>query len=255
MLSNKEIRYEVIEAFKRFDYIPEHINVGNTYHIFDFGEESVVHFKIKGCKRWLFGLWVVGVDGNKTKVCLFGEHEDYIDKFKPTQTKLSEEIEVSNDISNDDLKIAIENLVWSSIYDGVEVIRSSSIGGKVKFYYHGHKGVLRWLFGQWWFYRIENPFRNWLKYHANKYVCMAICSILNMRYGKRLKAMYEKTDDFSPAYMLHINYKEGVRDDDIYKVYCRINGYVGFGGEIEIEHIPFGEKRGIGFVQEKEDDE
>jgi hypothetical protein len=250
-LSNKEIREEVIKSFKEYGYEVININIGNSYYLFDLGEEAVVHFKIKKCKRWLFGLWIVDIGNNNTRLSLFGEHEDYIDKFKPTQTKLSEEIEFSNDISDEDLKTKIENLVWSLIYDKVSVIYNSNVAGKIKFYY-GCKGVLRWLLNEWWFYRIELPFNKWLRYSANKYVCIIICLILNIIYGKRLKAIYEKKEYFSPTYEIYIRYKEGVSDNKIYEVYYHINGMVGFDKAIDIEHIPFGKKRGIYFEKEEE---
>ena len=257
MLSNKEIWENIIKSFNEFHYDVLDIKVGDTYYLFNLGEHSVIHFRIKGCKRWLFGLWIVDIGDNKTRLSLFGENEDYIDKFKPTATKLSEKVEVSNDISDEDLLQNIEDLVWSLIYDKVDVIYNSNVGGKIKFYYHGgyNRGVLKWLFNQWWFYRIEYPLREWLKYDANKYIACLICFILNLRYSKRLKATYSKTEFFSPTYEINIKYKEGTDDDDIYDVYKRIKGYCGFDKSILINHIPFGEKRGICFREKSDDDD
>jgi hypothetical protein len=236
MLSNKEIREKVFKVFNDYGYTVENTKVGNGYYLFDLGEESVVHFHIKGCKRWLFGLWIFD-----STIYLFGEHEDHIDKFKPTQTVLSEKIE------GPELESKIEDLVWSIIYNKIQVIHSSNLAGKIKFYYHGYEGLLKWLLSQWWFYRIEYPFKNWLKYYGNKYVCIIICFILNLVYHKRLSATYEKTEFYYPTYELYLNYKENTNDDDIYKVYCYINGDVGFNKSIRIEHIPYGEKREIYF--------
>jgi hypothetical protein len=256
MLANKEIWENVIKSFNVYHYDVLDVKVGDTYYLFNLGEHSVIHFRIKGCKRWLFGLWITDIGDNKTRLSLFGEHEDYIDKFKPTATKLSVEVEVSNDIGAVDLLSEINDLVWDLIYDKVDVIYNSNLGGKIKFYYHGgyNRGVLKWLFNQWWFYRIEHPFREWLKYDANKYIACLICFILNLRYSKRLKATYSKTEFFSPTYEVEIKYKEGTDDDDIYDVYKYINSYCGFDKSIFIEHIPFGEKRGICF-REKSNDE
>lgn len=256
MLSNKEIWENIVKSFNTYHYDILDIKVGDTYYLFNLGEHSVIHFRIKGCKRWLFGLWIVDIGDNKTRLSLFGEHENYIDKFKPTATKLSEKVEVSNDISDEDLLKEIEDLVWGLIYDKVDVIYNSNVGGKIKFYYHGgyNRGVLKWLFDKWWFYRVENPFREWLKYKANKYVACLICFILNLRYSRVLKATYRKTEFFSPTYKIQIKYKEDIDDDGIYDVYKHIKGYCGFDKSILVEHIPFGEKRGICF-REKSDDE
>lgn len=252
MFSNKEIKEKVFKVFNDYSYEIESPRVGSGYYLFNLGEESVVHFKIKGCKRWLFGLWITtNKDENKTRISLFGEHEDYIDKFKPTAVPISSECEFDKDASNEDIESDIENLVWDAIYDKIEIIKSSNIAGKLKFHFHGHSGAIKWMISQWWFYRIENPFRKWLKYNANKYVCIMICFILNLLKSRKLKAKYEKTDYFFPAYEIHINYKDGTNDDDIFDVYKHIKGYVGFDKSILIEHIPFGEKRGICFVEKE----
>ena len=258
MLTKKEIREEVVSAFAQYKYKVEELKVGNGYYLFNLGDESVVHFRIKGCKKWLFGLWILNDEKeNKTTLRLFGEHEDYIDKFKPTATVLSESVEFNNDSSNADIKENINDLVWSLIYNQVDVIKSSNTVGKLKFYYHGlNRGPIAWLIEQWWYYNYSIPFRNWLKRKGNKYVCMLICFILNIIYGKRLKASYSKLENtFHPCYIVRLDYKEGVDDDHIYEVYHHIHGNVGFDYAIRIEHVPFGEKRGICFRKKDEDDE
>ncbi len=247
MLSNKEIRERVITSFSEYQYTVQDVKIGNSYYLFNLGEESVIHFKIKGCKRWLFGLWIVELSENKVRISLFGEYEDYIDKFKPTQTKLSENVEVDKNISDEELEKKLEYLVWSIIYKQVEVIYGSNIAGKIKFYYPGHENLLKWFFNQWWFYKIEWPFLQKLRYKYNKYIAMVICFILNSIYRKRLNATYNKTDFFFPTYEININYKEGTNDDDIYNVYKHINKDTGFDKSIRINHIPFNEKRSIYF--------
>lgn len=252
MLNKQEIREKVIKSFAEYGFDVEDVKIGNGYYLFDLGEESVVHFKIKGCRRWLFGLWIIG-DNKETNINLFGEHEDYIDKFKPTQVAISEELKISNDTT--DLDDEIENLVWSIIYNKIRVIHSSNVAGKVKFYYDGYnKGVIRWLFNQWWFYRIEYPVSNWFKYKANKYIAWITCFILNLIYFKKLKATYENIKYFSPTYEIYLNYKENTDDNDIYDVYKHINGYIGFSKSIYIKHIPFGETKEIYFKKDNEDE-
>lgn len=253
MLNKQEIREKIIKSFAEYGFTVEDVKIGSGYYLFDLGEESVVHFKIKGCKRWLFGLWITG-DDKETNIDLFGEHEDYIDKFKPTQVAISEELKISDD--SPDLDNEIENLVWSIIYNKIRVIHSSNSAGKIKFYYHGYddKGVIRWLLGEWWFYRIEYPIIKWFKYKGNKYVAWIVCFILNLIYFKKLKATYKNTKYFSPTYEIYINYKENTNDDDIYDVYKHINGYIGFSESIYIEHIPFGKTRGIYFKKDDKDE-
>jgi len=58
------------------------------YFIFGSGTNSVVHFHVKGCKNWKWGVWW-SYDPEKKYKQLTGElfcmHERYLDKFKPTR--------------------------------------------------------------------------------------------------------------------------------------------------------------------------
>lgn len=71
------------------------------YFIFGFGTNSVVHFKIKECPGWKFGIWWYepetyydktddGVIQEKKRKCIvgefFGQYETNIDKFKPSHS-------------------------------------------------------------------------------------------------------------------------------------------------------------------------
>ena len=53
------------------------------YFLWDFGKSAVVHFKVKEIKDYLFGIWL-RKDG---KYDIFADHEEFIDKFKPTRTE------------------------------------------------------------------------------------------------------------------------------------------------------------------------
>ena len=68
--TNKEIKEAIFKELQEVRGM-EVINpsVGNGYYLFDLGEESVVHFHIKGCKRWLWGMWITHNDKeNKTHI-------------------------------------------------------------------------------------------------------------------------------------------------------------------------------------------
>lgn len=244
--TNKEIKEAIFKELEEYQMEVINPSVGNGYYLFDFGEESVVHFHIKGCKRWLWGIWITH-DENKTNIDLFGEHKDYIDKFKPTQTAIAVETEISDDATEEQWEDKINNVVWDLCYEKLFIVKASNVAGKIKFYYYGSENVVRWLLSQWWFYRIKNPFQKWLKYKGNKYVCMFICFILNLFYRRRLNAEYKKTDFFHPAYEIYIRYKKGVDDNMIWSIYKHICNDVGFDNSIRINHIPYGEKRGISF--------
>lgn len=247
-MTNKEIKEAIFKELKERQMEVINPSVGDGYYLFNFGKESVVHFHIKGCKRWLWGMWITHDDKeNKTNIDLFGEHEDYIDKFKPTQTAIAVKTEIPDDASEKQWEDEINNVVWNLCYEKLFIVHSSNIAGKIKFYYCGSENLVQWFLSEWWFYRIKNPFRKWLKYKGNKYICIFICFILNLFYRKRLNIEYEKTDFFHPTYEVYIRYKKDVDDNMIWSVYKHIHGDIGFDKSIRINHIPYGEKRGISF--------
>lgn len=247
-MTNKEIREAIFKELKEYQMEVINPSVGNGYYLFDFGEESVVHFHIKGCKRWLWGIWITHDDKeNKTNIDLFGEHEDYIDKFKPTQTAIAVETNIPDDATEEQWEDEINNVVWDLCYEKLFIVKASNIAGKIKFYYYGSENLVQWFLSQWWFYRIKNPFRKRLKYKGNKYICMFICFILNLFYRKKLNAEYKKTSFYHPAYEVYIRYKKDINDDMIWSVYKHICNDMGFNKSIRINHIPYGEKRGISF--------
>lgn len=79
----KKIFFEALEAngFHITD-----IEFGNGYFIFEHGKDMVVHFHLKECKGWKFGIWW-DVDGEK-KFDFFAQYERDIDKFKPSASTI-----------------------------------------------------------------------------------------------------------------------------------------------------------------------
>jgi len=57
----------------------------NGYFIFGTGTNSVIHFHIKECPGWKFGIWWDEPEVD-TKICghFFAQYEENIDKFKPS---------------------------------------------------------------------------------------------------------------------------------------------------------------------------
>lgn len=66
---------------------------------------KVTNFRIKGCKKWLFGLWIHPTETNKDwyEIEFFAEHDHNMDKFKPSATFLCERYVVKSDISGYDV--------------------------------------------------------------------------------------------------------------------------------------------------------
>lgn len=71
------------------------------YYIFGYGTNSVIHFRIKECKGWKFGIWWNYDEEEYFKYNgeLFAQYERAIDKFKPEDSELVENIKIS-DVEN-----------------------------------------------------------------------------------------------------------------------------------------------------------
>lgn len=82
-MTNKKIINRTLRSIMKSGFIPYDVQYGNAYFVFYMGEDSVVHFKIRGLHGWKFGMCV-----NQGDMALqfFTQHEDYIDKFKPSRS-------------------------------------------------------------------------------------------------------------------------------------------------------------------------
>ena len=74
----------------------ENIEYGDGYFIFGFGTNSVIHFKIKECPGWKFGIWWKMPEKRSNKKYIggtfFAQFEETIDKFKPTASSIRADI-------------------------------------------------------------------------------------------------------------------------------------------------------------------
>lgn len=87
--------FKVLEEFGFHAIDAKHLE---GYFIFEHGDDMVVHFRIKECKGWLFGIWWDLEDENKYE--FFAQYEESIDKFKPTaSTFVKENLEYINKIN------------------------------------------------------------------------------------------------------------------------------------------------------------
>ena len=89
---NKELTNIVLNYLKLNHNRVYDVNYGDTYFIFKGNKNSVISFKIKGLRNWLFGIWVHSellFDSDqldKPVIELFCQHEHLIDKFKPSRS-------------------------------------------------------------------------------------------------------------------------------------------------------------------------
>lgn len=120
MTKNREIAENMFSIMKELGYKPYDISYGDGYFLFDMGEDSVVHFKLKGVlKSWKFGMWIDSENLDKTEeiteenkyehmvVQLFCQNEDWLDKFKPSRSHLC--VKLDRDDYNDIIKPSDNN--------------------------------------------------------------------------------------------------------------------------------------------------
>lgn len=97
MTTNRRIAEVIFSKMKDLGYRPYDVKYGNGYFIFDHGEDSVIHFRLKGVwKHWKFGMWVssevLDMPEEERKGCalveIFAQYDTQIDKFKPSRSSL-----------------------------------------------------------------------------------------------------------------------------------------------------------------------
>jgi len=75
----------------------EDVEYLDGYFLFAFGSNSVIHFHIKECPGWKFGIWWQIPDGSNPKQRyingeFFAQYEENIDKFKPSRSEICAQI-------------------------------------------------------------------------------------------------------------------------------------------------------------------
>ena len=104
MTKNREIAEHMFGVMRELGFKPYDIEYGNGYFLFDMGEDSVVHFRLKGVwKHWKFGMWIsseyleekyreeednMPYEERYKVVQIFAQYDTYIDKFKPSRSAL-----------------------------------------------------------------------------------------------------------------------------------------------------------------------
>lgn len=96
MTRNRQIAEFMLKKIEEFGHKPYDVSYGNGYFFFDYGEDSVVHFRLKGLwKHWKFGMWIFSeyLDKEENKdeypfVEVFAQYDTQIDKFKPSRSNL-----------------------------------------------------------------------------------------------------------------------------------------------------------------------
>lgn len=218
-------------------------NTGNGYYLFNFGDNTTCHFKMEGAKDWLFGIWAIPEKNGTISIDVFGEHEWYINKFKPTQTRLSESCKLKPDEQLEDL-----GLKFFDSIDTISQIVNYPVFGYMKYYWNGYrKNPIQMYIRDWIFYKIKYPIIEWKRNQFNKVLINIYKTYIKFRWEKYLSIdIYDSAqDDYKrwPRYDFNIRFKENVDEDIIYDIYHKLYKFKFYDNNVSIDFYKHNAKR------------
>ena len=213
---------------------------GNGYYLFDFGKNSVFHFTFKEIRGWKFGLWLRWEDEKEKKnlrIDFFGHKIHWIDKFKPTQTMLANGVVISSYKDLDDFE-----KMYDLFYGSDEHFSSDGDIKKwlilLKRYRHlteyyissrsyDRDRFLPWLFGEFWFYDVQEPLEKFYEAHIVDKLYKAILWYFGLKYHKYIKVRDIIDQNRNgwityPRYETGIEYKPDVDEDTVKKIWYKL---------------------------------
>ena len=187
----KTVSELVFKNFGNYDIsINSKIDKGG-YYVFEAEEDyQFINFKIDGIKHWKFGLWLSYADDTKNnfRIELFGQHEDYIDKFKPTCSPKNMRFEFTYDFEKN--KNVIENDFWLELCDFMDEVHKLKTSPLIYQYMTygpdmwSHESFLGYHINWFWFYKIELPIRKFCQYELNTCFAKFIKFLFRLKYRK-----------------------------------------------------------------------
>lgn len=116
-----EFKIKLYEKLKKQKIEIKNEQIIDSYFIFEYEQNSIIHFYIQGLKKWKFGMWI-GYYENKniSKIQIFTQHKDCIDKFKPSRSAFLYEKEFKDDSS-------IETLYMFELCDMINMIKATPV--------------------------------------------------------------------------------------------------------------------------------
>lgn len=228
-ITKQKIKEVFFNRLKDYGLEVNDISVTNGYYIIDMGEDSVIHFKIKGIRKWLFALWIQE-SGDKKRYLLnfFGDKIRWIDKFKPSSALLSSEqhsIKINIEEQEAEEAYEIDNMIYDIIDDVLKLKHNRHIAE------YGLKSrgdsFVHWQFQEFWYYDIVKPLKHFYNYKVLFVLCNIVQWYLCLKYHKIIKK--RKITDFrygefrvSPLYIVGVEYRDGVDDKVMRDTYYKL---------------------------------
>jgi len=207
------------------DVIVENVRSFSGYYIFEMGDDSVIHFNVKGCKGWRFAAWITEDSKNKEKftIEMFGQYERYIDKFKPSASPFSYTATIESLDDFDELGSSID----IQLYMFMGKIKAIRDGGPMRRWaiYEDDERFLKWWIHDMWYYNVVSPFDDFVKGNLTKWWLTAVAWIYTKRFkNKNNKKFHVNVLDnkgWLPRWVLQVVY-EGTDTDTMYDIYHAI---------------------------------
>lgn len=226
-MTRREVSEKVFTYIKENGFVPYDIYYGDCYFVFSKGEDGVVHFRIKGLHGWKFAMWIntneeeLKNDDGKDYAALqfFCQHEQNIDKFKPSRSYFCEkyllqDVEVTEPLFyniGDMLKQIKYHPLFSfaqdSGYDKYVSTRSCLLNYLMIRYYN-----ITYVIREWF---EQIPLYCWTKFK------IALCR--NCKIVKSIKIIDHNTDGFrcSPRYDCRITFNRLYSDKQQDEAECK----------------------------------
>lgn len=236
-VSKTKIKEECFNLLKEHGFTVTDVSVGNGYFLFEFGKNSVVHFKIKEIPYWLFGLWILKDKEKKVyTIQFFGEKIDWIDKFKPSRTTISS----SADDGSDEIYYRVPFVFTKknmtnypsmdmAVFHEIDKLQRLKKNRRIAEY--GMSGTnlsfLKWLWDEISFYDIEKPVTDLYEAHIQGLLYKAAIWLIGLRYHKYVKTrpVIDQTQPgwiTSPRYETGVEYRPGLPEETVKKIWYKI---------------------------------
>ena len=186
-------------------------------------EPYILNFYIKEIPYWLFGIWI-SYDDEKQEFypTFYAEKEDWIDKFKPTQTHVSSikdgdwnSYKLPYEVTEENLpKYCDIDMCAFHCIDELQRLKKNrriaeySISGT-------NKSFIKWLWDEVTYYDIQKPLEHfYIKHIVGKLYTLCLW-VLEKKYYKIIKARkVEYRDDIIPCYETGIEYSDDLEIED-----------------------------------------
>lgn len=218
-MKKREAAEKIFNYLRENKFQPINIRYGDGYFIFDMGEDSVVHFNIKGLYGWWFAMWIQ-TDPEKLKedekeypaIQFFCQHKLNIDKFKPSRSFFLKELYLNEVESDND---------WD-FYDIKKMLQMIKRHPFISFTMDGHEECYYnksyfLYFIYHWFYKVKSKLKKqWRSIYIKIWHGSKVWFINRYKVVDHAELIDQNNDCFevSPRYSFKIHFKVIEENED-----------------------------------------